>query len=189
MSKNQWARSSHWRQLGLLWLGPRWRALQMRRLLFAFCPPKSDSNKIPQTLQIATIRLPSSRTSSVTRTTLPLFLQSKDVLGVRDLQLRSHRFGARKTTYEHAFFPSSALHNIVSSIQSFRGIFAKFRATSGADTLLFQVCDCLHGEEWAQSKHLRKSRYCSETLPLISVWHILTNFIFVLLICVNNQRK
>jgi hypothetical protein len=108
--------------------------------------------------------LPTSRRSSVTRTTLSLFLLSKDVLSVRDLQLRSHRFGARKTNYELVFFPLSALHNIVSSIKSFRSIFDKFRAPFGADTLLFQVCHCLDRGEWAHSKHLRKSRYCSETL-------------------------
>ena len=138
----------------------------MRRLLHAFCPPnaRSDPNKISHMLQIATIMfLPSSRTSSVTRTTLPLYLLLKDVLSVRDLQLKSHRFGARKNTYEFVFFPLSALHNIVSSIQSFRSIFAQFRATFGADTLLFQVCHCPDRGEWAHSKHLRKSRYCSET--------------------------
>lgn len=127
---------------------PTWLDLvgPKRGLLLAFCPPnaRSDPNKIPHTLQIATIMfLPAPRTRSVTRTTLPLFLLSKDVLSVQDLQMRSHRFGARKTTYEPAFSPLSALRNIVSSIQSFRSIFAKFRATFGADTQLFQVCHCL----------------------------------------------
>jgi len=75
----------------------------MRQVLLAFCPPnaRSDPNKIPHMLQIATIMfLLSPRTRSVTRTTLPLFLLSKDVLSVRNLQLRSQSFGARKTTYE-----------------------------------------------------------------------------------------
>jgi hypothetical protein len=156
----------------LLWLGPRWGALQVRRLLLALCLPnaRSDPHKIPHTLQIATIMfLPSSRPSSVTRSTFSLLLLSMDVLSFRDLQLTSHRFWARKTTYELAFFPLSDLHNIVSSIQSYRSVFAKFRVTFGEDTLLHQVCHCLDKGKWAHSKHLRKCRYCSETLYLNSV--------------------
>ena len=146
MSKNQRARFSHLHQTGLLWLGPTRRALHMRRLLLAFCPPNARPypNKSPHMLQISTIMfLPSPRTHSVTPTTYTLFLQSKHVLRVPNLQLRSHRLGSRKTTYEPAFFPLSALHNIVSSIQSTRIILAKFRATFVADTLLLQVCHCL----------------------------------------------
>ena len=143
----------------------------MRRLLFTFFSPnaRSDPNKIPHTLQIATMFLLSPRTRSVTRTTLLLFLLLKDVLSVRDLRLRSHRVGAWKTTYEPAFSPLSALHHTVSSIQRFRNIFTKSRATFGADTLLFQVCHCLDKGELVHSKHLEKSRYCSEILCLISV--------------------